>query len=112
LTSATTSSAAEINGIRVLGGTTTFRNNMIAVGAGVAHAIGSGSITGGINGILEVGGVNNIFHNSVYIGGAPSAGAATRSPARRPPAAAACATISSKTHAATVARPAGITRSE
>jgi hypothetical protein len=74
LTNATTSGAAEINGIRVAGGTTVYRNNMIAVGAGVAHAIGSGATTGGINGILEVGGFNNIFHNSVYIGGTPIAG--------------------------------------
>lgn len=74
LTSATTSTAAEINGIRVAGGTTTYRNNMIAVGAGVANAIGTGSTTGGINGIFEAAGTNNFFHNSVYIGGAPTAG--------------------------------------
>jgi uncharacterized repeat protein (TIGR01451 family) len=74
LTSATNSTAAEINGIRVAAGTTQFRNNMIAIGAGVANAIGTGSTTGGINGIFEVAGTNSFFHNSVYIGGAPTAG--------------------------------------
>ncbi len=75
LTSATTSAAAaEINGIRVAGGTTAYRNNMIAVGAGVANAIGTGSTTGGVNGMLEAGGINSIFHNSVYVGGTASAG--------------------------------------
>ncbi|MFT3746148.1 MAG: MBG domain-containing protein [Pyrinomonadaceae bacterium] len=74
LTAATNSTAAEINGIRVAGGTTAYRNNMIAVGAGVANAIGTGSTTGGINGIFEAGGTNNFFHNSVYVGGAPTAG--------------------------------------
>ena len=48
---------------------------MIAVGAGMTNAIGTGPTTGGINGILEVGGTNTFLHNSVYVGGAPSAGA-------------------------------------
>ncbi len=74
LTTATNSTAAEINGIRVAGGTTAYRNNMIAVGAGIANAIGTGSTTGGINGIFEAAGTNNFFHNSVYVGGAPTAG--------------------------------------
>lgn len=74
LSAATNSTAAEINGIRVAGGTTTYRNNMIAIGAGTANAIGTGSTTGGINGIFEAAGTNNFFHNSVYIGGAPTAG--------------------------------------
>ena len=74
LTVATNSTAAEVNGIRVAGGTTIYRNNMIAVGAGIANAIGTGSTTGGINGIFEAAGTNSIFHNSVYVGGAPTAG--------------------------------------
>ena len=71
LTVATNSAAAEVNGIRVAGGTTVYRNNMIAIGAGIANAIGTGSTTGGINGINEAAGTNSFFHNSVYIGGSP-----------------------------------------
>lgn len=77
LTSATNSTTAEINGIRVSGGTTVYRNNMIALGAGVANAIGgaaTNSATTGINGINESLGTNQFFHNSVYIGGSPTAG--------------------------------------
>jgi trimeric autotransporter adhesin len=77
LTSSTTSITAEINGIRVGGGTTTYRNNMIALGAGVTNAIGSAasnSGTSGINGINEFLGTDNFYHNSVYIGGSPTAG--------------------------------------
>ena len=73
LTALTTSTAAEVNGIRVGGGTTAYRNNMIAIGAGIANAIGTGSTTGGINGINEPSatGTDTFFHNSVYIGGSP-----------------------------------------
>ncbi len=77
LSSATTSATAEVNGIRVAGGTTIYRNNMIAVGAGVANAIGAvagNATTTGINGINEASGTNSFFHNSVYVGGAPTAG--------------------------------------
>ncbi|HXU46805.1 MAG TPA: hypothetical protein VN783_14855, partial [Thermoanaerobaculia bacterium] len=77
LTSATTSAAAEVNGIRVAGGTTIYRNNMIAIGAGIANAIGAAATnagTTGINGINEALGTNSFFHNSVYIGGSPTAG--------------------------------------
>lgn len=73
LTSATNSTAAEINGIRVAGGTTVYRNNMIALGAGVANAIGTG-VTGGISGINEPLGTDSFFHNSVYVGGTATAG--------------------------------------
>lgn len=73
LTAATNSTTAEINGIRVAGGTTNYRNNMIAVGAGTANAIGGATSTG-VSGINEIGGINNFFHNSVYVGGAPTAG--------------------------------------
>jgi hypothetical protein len=77
LTSATTSATAEVNGIRVAGGTTQYRNNMIAIGAGIANAIGgaaTNSSASGINGINEFLGTNQFFHNSVYIGGSPTAG--------------------------------------
>ena len=74
LSTASNSTAAEINGIRVAGGTTVYRNNMIAVGAGTANAIGTGSITGGVNGINEPLGTDSFFHNSVFVGGAPTAG--------------------------------------
>lgn len=74
LTLATNSTAAEVNGIRVSGGTTIYRNNMIAIGAGIANAIGTGSTTGGVNGINEPLGTDSFFHNSVYIGGSPTAG--------------------------------------
>jgi hypothetical protein len=68
LTAATSSTSAEVNGIRVAGGTTVYRNNMIAVGAGIANAIP-------VNGINEASGTNTFFHNSVYVGGSPTAGA-------------------------------------
>src|SRR5690606_37872260 len=77
LTSATTSASAEVNGIRVAGGTTVYRNNMIALGDGIANALGSvatNSGTTGLNGINEFLGTNSFFHNSVYIGGSPTAG--------------------------------------
>ena len=74
---ATTSTSAEVNGIRVAGGTTTYRNNMIAIGAGITNAIGAAATnnsTAGIVGINEALGTNSFFHNSIYIGGAPTAG--------------------------------------
>ncbi len=80
LTVATNSTSAEVNGIRIAGGTTTYRNNMIALGEGIGNAIGaaaSNSTTVGINGINESTGNNNFLHNSVYIGGTATAGAGT-----------------------------------
>jgi trimeric autotransporter adhesin len=73
LTSATTSTAAEVNGIRISGGTTVYRNNMINIGAGIANSIGTGA-TSGVSGIFEFLGTNTVIHNSVYIGGSPTAG--------------------------------------
>jgi trimeric autotransporter adhesin len=75
ISSASTSASAEISGIKTLSGATVYRNNMIAVGAGTANAIGSGAAAAGVVGIYEVGGVNSFFHNSVYVGGTPTAGA-------------------------------------
>lgn len=77
LTVATNNAAAEVNGIRVAGGTTIYRNNMIAIGAGIANAIGAAASNGsvaGINGINEFLGTDQFFHNSVYIGGTATAG--------------------------------------
>ncbi|MFN8305987.1 MAG: hypothetical protein U0T79_04365 [Ferruginibacter sp.] len=77
LTSATNSATAEINGIRVAGGTTTYRNNMIVLGAGVSNAIGgaaTNSSTAGINGFNGALGTDNFWHNSIYIGGTATAG--------------------------------------
>ncbi|MFY7884336.1 MAG: beta strand repeat-containing protein, partial [Dolichospermum sp.] len=77
LTSSTTSTSAEVNGIRVNGGTTTYRNNIIAIGAGISNALGTtaaNSNVAGINGINEFLGTNNFWHNSVYIGGTATAG--------------------------------------
>jgi hypothetical protein len=68
LSSSTTSATAEINGIRTAGGTTSLRNNMITLGAGITNS----PIISGIN---EAAGTNNVWHNSIYIGGTPSAGA-------------------------------------
>lgn len=70
---ATNSVTAEVNGIRTAAGTTVYRNNMIALGAGIPNAIG-GATSSGLNGINEVLGTNSFYHNSIYISGAPTAG--------------------------------------
>jgi len=69
-----TSTSAEVNGIRVSGGTTVFQNNMVAIGDNIPNAIGTGSTTGGVNGINELGGTNTFYHNSIHIGGDPASG--------------------------------------
>ena len=80
LTSSTTSTSAgaEVNGIRVIGGTTTFRNNMIAIGAGISIAFGgavASASTAGINGVLfAAGSAGNFWNNSIYIGGTATSG--------------------------------------
>lgn len=76
LTVATNSSSAAVNGIRVEGGTTTYRNNVIAIGEGISNAIGSNTGITGLNGIRDasISTSDNFFHNSVYIGGAATAG--------------------------------------
>ncbi|MBK9720932.1 MAG: T9SS type A sorting domain-containing protein [Saprospiraceae bacterium] len=62
-----TGTTATLNGIYISGGTSLFSNNMIRLGYTAAGA----SITSGlqINGIFESSGTNNIFFNSVYVGG-------------------------------------------
>ncbi|TRV26892.1 MAG: hypothetical protein EWV88_05660, partial [Microcystis wesenbergii Mw_MB_S_20031200_S109D] len=66
------SATASINGINVIGGLATYRNNMIRLGtAGTSATVGMA-----INGINETtAGTDNFYHNSVYIGGAPTSGA-------------------------------------
>lgn len=63
----TTETASPLVGIHAAGGTATFKNNMIRKGINSA----GGNITTGfsITGILEEGGVNDFYFNSVYIGG-------------------------------------------
>jgi hypothetical protein len=51
-----------MHGINVNSGTTTFHNNMVSIGTGVAGNYG-------INGINETTGTNNYYFNSVYVGG-------------------------------------------
>ncbi len=60
--------AASIYGIRIVAGATTYANNMINLG---------GNTQSTLYGIYETGAANNnntLYHNSVYIGGAPTAG--------------------------------------
>ncbi len=56
------STSAWLSGIYTAGGTSTYQNNMIAMGAGIT----AGML---ITGIYEFAGTNNWYHNSVYIGG-------------------------------------------
>jgi hypothetical protein len=77
LSSATNSASAEVNGIRIGGGTSIYRNNMIDIGAGVPNAIGAAATNSGTTGVVGINeflGTDNIFHNSIYIGGSPTAG--------------------------------------
>jgi hypothetical protein len=62
---------ATLSGIHIGGGTATYQNNMVRLGTyGTSNTVGMN-----INGIFEPLGTDNIYHNSVYIGGAPSTGA-------------------------------------
>jgi hypothetical protein len=67
LNTSSTNTTSSINGIYVDLGLGTYRNNMIDIGLGVNTAIV-------ISGINEVGGNNNFWHNSIYIGGNPTTG--------------------------------------
>ena len=63
-----------LNGIFINGGTATYANNMIRLGLDPTGA----ALTAGcpINGISEtVAGTNNLYHNSIYIGGSGVGGA-------------------------------------
>jgi Calx-beta domain. len=60
---ASSNASAQISGIIIVGGSSDFRNNMIAIG----NSVTTGPI---INGIIETGSASdNIYFNSVYIGG-------------------------------------------
>ena len=62
-----TGTSAEANGIRVAGGTTVFRNNIIVIGDTISNAIG-------VNGIVESAGSNTYYHNSVLLNGSSTSG--------------------------------------
>jgi hypothetical protein len=77
LISSSSDSAAEIDGIRTAAGTTTIKNNMVALGAGISNALGSAATdtsTSGINAFLNAGGTNNLYFNSGYVGGSSTTG--------------------------------------
>ena len=63
----TPSTAGIINGIQVSGGTATYQNNMIRLGIDGAGSSNTASVQ--INGVNEISGTDNFFHNSIYIGG-------------------------------------------
>ncbi|MES2558140.1 MAG: BNR-repeat neuraminidase N-terminal domain-containing protein, partial [Bacteroidota bacterium] len=61
------SAAGSIHGINVVGGTATYSNNMIRLGIDASGASVATAAT--INGILESGGTNNHYFNTIYVGG-------------------------------------------
>ena len=70
LSSSGTSATGFNYGINVSGGATNFQNNMIVVGQGNNLGID-------VRGINDLVGTNNYYHNTVYVGGAPTANAAS-----------------------------------
>ena len=69
-TPTTTSSLGIVSGINIIGGLTTYQNNMVILGNDMTNSPV-------INGINEtVAGTDNLYHNSVYIGGSPTTGTA------------------------------------
>jgi len=74
LSAVSSSATAEIRGINVTAGLTTFQNNIVDLGI---DALGA-PLTAGIvlNGIYDGAGTNNFYHNTVYVGGAGVAGTA------------------------------------
>ena len=73
------STAADIEGIRISAGNATFQNNMIRLG--FKDDATPTSITTGLalGGIVETGGTNSVYHNTVYIGGTGVASASNTS---------------------------------
>ena len=63
LSTPSTSATATVNGINLIAGNATYPNNMIAVGSEMT------ANSPVINGFNEAAGANNLYHNSVYIGG-------------------------------------------
>ena len=62
--------SATISGIQIGLATATYQNNMIRLGT----AGTSSTVAMNINGIFEFLGTNNVYHNTIYIGGAPTSG--------------------------------------
>ena len=62
-----TNFASQLAGILPVAGSATYQNNMVRLGLDATGA----SITGGYNifGMFEIAGTNNLYFNSVYIGG-------------------------------------------
>ncbi len=70
LSTPSTSASATVAGININSGTTTYQNNMIDLGNGLTNGIQ-------VIGINEVSaGTDNLYHNSVFIGGADVTGTA------------------------------------
>lgn len=70
IASASSSAAAIVNGININSGSSTYQNNMIALGTSMGGGLQ-------INGINETtAGTDNFYHNSVYIAGASVTGTA------------------------------------
>lgn len=68
------SATATMNGIQINGGTATYQNNMIRLGIdGSGNSLSNGIV---INGIYEGVGTNNMYFNSIYIGGSSVSGTA------------------------------------
>jgi len=68
-----TSTSAEVYGIRITIGSATYANNMIRLGINNAGAsLQAGNIF--YNGMVEQAGQNNFYHNSIFIGGTVSSG--------------------------------------
>jgi hypothetical protein len=75
LSIASSSSSATMYGINIIGGTATYQNNMIRLGIdGSGNSLTNGII---INGIYEGVGTDNIYFNSIYIGGSGVTGTAS-----------------------------------
>jgi len=70
LSTPSTSATATINGINIQAGTTTYQNNIVALGTGLAN----GPQIYGIN--EATAGTDNLYHNSIYIGGTGVGGSA------------------------------------
>lgn len=73
LVNSSTSTEAEVYGIRVISGSATYANNMVRLGidnAGQTLSLGNISYYG----ISDENGQNNFYHNSVYIGGVVASG--------------------------------------
>jgi hypothetical protein len=72
---ASSSSSATMYGINIIGGTATYQNNMIRLGIdGSGNSLSNGIV---INGIYEGVGTNNMYFNSIYIGGSGVTGTAS-----------------------------------